>query len=117
MAINHKSMTLNVEVTSTSATSRQLLYGADNGVATIEKFTATNDEGSAYNISVLVASNQTLSGTIVFQDIVQVPANGTVSLTNLVGHKVPSGGSIQAISSNATGVHVTISGIERSQSN
>lgn len=115
MAITHKSMTLGVEVTSTSATSRQLLYAANNGVATVEKFTAANDEGSAYTLSVLIASDQTLTGTVVFQEIISVPANDTISLTDIVGHKVPSGGSIQAYSSNATGVHVTISGIERTQ--
>ena len=115
MAITHKSMALGTEVTSTSASSRQLLYGANNGVATIEKFTVANDEGSAYDLSVYIASDQTLTGTIVFQDVVNVGANDTVALTDIVGHKVPSGGSIQAISSNATGLHVTISGIERTQ--
>lgn len=116
MAITHSSMALNVEVTETSATSRQLLYSANNGVATIEKFTVANDEGAAYDISILIASNQTLSGAVVFQEVVNVGANATEAITNIVGHKVPSGGSIQAISSNATGLHVTISGIERTQS-
>ena len=116
MAITHKSFALGQNVTSTSATARQLIVSATNGVVTIEKASVKNDNGSnAYDIYVYLLSDTVLSGTVVEQTIVNVAANTTAQLTDIVGHKIPAGGSLQVHDASGADLYITVSGIERTQ--
>jgi hypothetical protein len=116
MAITWKSFCLNTNVDSSSSTSRKLLYTASNGVAEVNNATITNTGGASVNVSVCIASNATLSGTLQPIETVSVGAGATASVAKAIAHRVPSGGTIQAYASTTTySCYITISGDERQQ--
>ena len=116
MTITWKSLSLNLQITSTSATARQVAYTASNGVCRIDQLTAKNTNAStAYDLYIYIKSDNTTTGTLQEIDKVNVAADTTVSLSKIIGHNVPKSGTIQFHSDSATDLYVTGSGIERAQ--
>jgi hypothetical protein len=116
MAITWKSFCLNTNVDSSSSTSRKLLYTASNGVAEINNATITNTGGAAVDVSLCIATNATLSGTLQPIETVSVGAGSTASVAKAIAHRVPASGTIQAYASTTTySCYITISGDERQQ--
>lgn len=116
MSVKWGSFSLNENIASTSATSRDLIYSATNGVAEINKATVRNTSNTdARDVSFCILSDTTATGTVQVLDTVTVGTESTVNLTNLVSHRVPSGGSIQMFVDAGSDCYVTISGDERQQ--
>lgn len=111
-------MALNTQITSTSAINRQVVYTANNGNAKIQQMTVHNSDGvSAFDIFVYIKTDSTVTGTLIEIQEKSVAINGAISLDLVIGHIVPSGGTIQAHSTSATALYMTISGIERQNVN
>ena len=116
MSFTLNNFLLNTQITSISATDRQLAYTASNGIAQIDQITVKNSNVStAYDVFVYIVSDTTTTGTVVEIQKKNIAADTTVSFEMLIGHKVPSGGSIQVHSTSATDTYLTISGSERQQ--
>lgn len=110
MTINRVNLSLNDGISSVSATARDLVYSATNGIANIASATAYNSDAAAVDLYVAILTNTALTGTVQFIEKVTIGAGARESLANLIGHNVPSGGSIQAYAGTADVIYLTISG-------
>ncbi len=110
MTISRVNFGLNNQVTSVSATARDLVFESSDGVALIGAATAYNSSGAAAVINVCILPDATLTGTVQLIETLSVPANTAIPLPNLIGHNVPLGGSIQAYSGTTNVVYLTIDG-------
>lgn len=108
-------MALNLQITATSATARQVAYTANNGVAQIDQFTVNNTGGTANDVYVYVKDDNTTSGTLQEIQKKNIGAGAYASFDLLIGHKIPASGTIQVHSDSATDTYVTVSGMERQQ--
>lgn len=116
MSVKWASFTLNDNVTATSATSREVLYTATNGIAEVNHATVKNMSSStAYDVFIYIKTDSTISGTLQEIEKINVGADTTVTLSKLISHRVPSGGTIQAHVSSGSDCYITISGDERQQ--
>lgn len=116
MSVKWGSFALNDNITATSATSREVVYTANNGIAEINHATIKNTSGStAYDVYVYIKTDSTVSGTLQEIEKINVGADSTVTLSKLISHRVPSGGTIQAHVSSGSDCYITISGDERQQ--
>lgn len=115
MAITMKSMALGTQITSTSATARQLVYTANNGVAQIDQITAKNVNVASQDVYVYFKSDATTSGTLEEIQRISISPDSTAQFDKCIGHKIPASGTIQVHSNTATDTYITISGIERPQ--
>lgn len=116
MSVKIKSATLNTLITAVSATARQVVYTASNGVAKVVQCTVNNKHASsAYYVYVFIKSDATTSGALTEVQRVQVPAAESKQFDLSVGHTIPSGGTLQAYSEDATNTYITLSVIERQQ--
>lgn len=115
MSINLKSLALNDQITSTSATARELVYSATNGIAQIDQATVYNSDASARDLYYYILANTTTTGSVNQIGTVNIAAGATELITDLIGHKVPANGSIQCYASVTNVLFVSISGMERQQ--
>lgn len=116
MSVKWASFTLNDNVTATSATSREVLYTANNGIAEINHATVKNTSTTtAYDVYIYIKTDSTISGALQDIEKVNVGAESTITLSKLISHRVPSGGTIQAHVSSGSDCYITISGDERQQ--
>jgi hypothetical protein len=85
---------------------------ADNS-AEICAATATNVTGTARTVTVhLVASAGAAGATNIVVQTRTVPANSAVQLWELIGQKLPTGATIQALADAGAAVNLTIGGYE-----
>lgn len=110
MAIERASFTLNNQISATSATSREVLYTATNGVANISQATAVNTDTSARDLYIYMKEDSTTSGSLTHVEKITISAGKTVALSKLIAHNVPASGTIQAHASTTNVIYVTISG-------
>ena len=117
MAITWKSFALNEQITSSSATSRQVIYTASNGIGEINSATVWNASTTASaDVSIYIKSDSTTSGTLTPVDTVSVGLSSSASIAKAVSHRVPASGTIQVSMSTTTqDCYITISGDERQQ--
>lgn len=117
MAITWKELVLNQQITSSSATSRQVVYTANNGIAEINAATVWNSNTtSSAEVSLYIKTDSTTSGSLTAIDKVNVAADSSASIAKAVSHRVPASGTIQVIMSTTTqDCYISISGDERQQ--
>lgn len=116
MTVKWRSLTLGTQITATSATARQVIYTASDGITEINHATVFNSHASsAYDVYVYIKSDATTSGTLQEIERVSVAANTTVTLSKLISHRVPSGGTIQIHDDSGADMYVTMSGDSRTQ--
>lgn len=113
MAYSLKSLALNDEIAGTSAGSSDTLYTATNVIAQIDMATAYNSSVSAEDIYIYVLPSGVAATSVNPVSKVNVAANSTAILSQLIGHKVPAGGSVQAYAGTTAVISVTISGGEQ----
>lgn len=106
-------MVLNAEITSTSATARQSDYTASNGDAKIDQITVNNTDGSTHDVYFCIASDAVLTGSLPFIEMISVAPNTETQIPLPIGHVVPLNGSIQYYAGSATGIYITVSGVEK----
>lgn len=84
-----------------------------NVSAEIGAATATNVTGAPRTVTVyLVASGGTAGATNTVVQTRSIPANSSVQLWELIGQKVPTGATIQALADAGAAVNLTIGGYE-----
>lgn len=116
MAITLKSMALNTQITAISATARQVVYTALNGVAQLDQITVSNANAStAYDVYVYMKGDDTTSGTLIEIQKKNIGALSSATFDLCIAHKIPLNGTIQVHSGSATDTYITLSGIERQQ--
>ena len=113
MAYQLKSLAINDQITGTAFGSADVLYTATNVTAQIDMATAYNNDGSAVIITVFILDSGQSAAADNEITNVSVPAGDSVILTELIGHKVPSGGTIEAFAGTTNVIRVTISGGEQ----
>lgn len=114
MAYELQSLALNDTITGTTSGTTDTLYTASKVITQIDMVTAYNSSGTAATIDVyIVPSGGTASGTNPIISGKSVGNGATVILSELIGHKVPIDGTIQAFASTTNVIHVTISGGEQ----
>ena len=112
MAINPSNLALNTLIDKNSATDRKLVYSATNGVAQIDQVSIKNVGAGAVDVHLFILSDDTITGSVTELDVISVGAGLSEPALILIGHKVPSGGSVQAYASSITDAYITISGAE-----
>jgi hypothetical protein len=111
MAVTPKSLALNDQIAGTSDAATDTLYTANNGTAQIDAFTAINTSVSAVDISIYILPSG-VAATAASPVIVSVPANSQVIIADLIGHKIPKSGSIEAFAGTTNVLRVIASGVE-----
>lgn len=111
MAVTPKSLALNDQISGTAAGSTDTLYTASNVTAQIDAFTVTNTDASAVNINLFILPSGT-AATSVDPIIKSVPANSQVIVSEIIGHKIPKDGSLQAFAGTTNVLRATVSGVE-----
>ena len=111
MAVTPKSLALNDQITGTAAASADTLYTANNGVAQIDAFTVVNPSGSGVEISIYILPDGVAATTVdpIFKT---VAANTQLIVPEVIGHKVPKLGTIQAFAQTTNVLRVIASGVE-----
>jgi hypothetical protein len=112
MPVQLKSLALNDLITGTAAASTDTVYTASNGIAQIDQATAYNTSASAVTLHVYILAPSvaaTAAAPIVSKS---VGASAGIILSELIAHKVPSGGSIQAYAGTTDVIRLSVSGVE-----
>ena len=113
MTVLVKNLCANALVVGTSSGAATALYSATaGGVAQIDQITAYNNSGSACTLYCYITpSGVAPSATDPVVPIV-VPAYLSVSIYQLIGHKIPAGGALSAWADVTNVIRVTASGAE-----
>ena len=90
-------------------------YTAGTGqFATISQATVTNTSGGAETVTIyLVPSGGSAGDSTTIVDVKSTAANATTILSELIGHNIQPGGTIQAVASANTALTIAISGVVR----
>lgn len=117
MSIKWNSFSLNEQITSSSPTSRQVVYTASNGIGEINSATVWNNSTTASaDVSLYIKSDSTTSGSLTPIDKVSVGTQSSASIAKAVSHRIPTSGTVQVIMNTTTqDCYITISGDERQQ--
>lgn len=113
MAVDYTNFAINDSITGTAAASADTLYSSSNGRALINQATAHNaDTTSSVTVYFYILPSGVAAADVapIWKQV--IAAGGSVILDGLLGHVVPSGGSIQAYASTADDAKVTLSGAE-----
>jgi hypothetical protein len=111
MAVAPKSLALNDQIAATTAGTAETLYTAANVTAQIDALTVVNPSGSGINISLFILADG-VAATAVDPFVKTIPANSSVIISELIGHKIPKGGSLAAFAGTTNELRVTASGVE-----
>jgi len=111
MAVTPKSLALNDQIAGTSDAAVDTLYTANNGIAQIDALTVINSDSSARDISIYILADD-IAATTVSPVFKSIPANGQLIISDLIGHKIPQGGTLAAFASVTNVLRVIASGVE-----
>lgn len=111
MAVAPASLALNDELTATTVGAAETLYTSSNVITQIDAVTVTNAHGSAVDVSLyILASGE--AATAADPIIKSIPAGGQAIISELIGHKIPKGGTIQGFAGTTNVLRVTASGVQ-----
>lgn len=113
MPVTHKALASNDKIASVTDASPDTLYTATGVKACITACTVTNTSlGSNCRISLYILPSGVAASTVTTIATQVVPPASTAILGDILGHIVPSGGTIAAIAETTNLIYVTASGFE-----
>lgn len=112
MPVTYKNLSLNHLVNATTSASPDVLDVANNGNSQINAATAINTDTSSRTLYIYILPSNVSASTVAPVSVVEIPADSTQTLDELIGHIIPKSGSIQAYSSVSDVIRVSLSGIE-----
>ena len=112
MAITLSSLVLNDQIAGTTSGTTDTLYTSTGVITQIDQATAYNAHSSPVLLSVYIVPSGGSAASLDPVCVATINNAESAILTELIGHKMPSGSTLEAFAGTTAVVRVTVSGIK-----